>query len=97
MKTALFAVLFGFSFVCFGQTATPIPDTPPAPAKPAAAAPAPASTPAASAPQATVTTKPAVPPKPMSADRKARREEDARHCLDKGTNTEIIKCAEAYL
>ena len=96
MKTALFAVLLGFSFVCFGQTATPIPDTPPAPAKPvkpAAAAPAPA----ASAPQATVTVKPAVPPKPMNAARKARREEDARHCLDKGTNTEIIKCAEAYL
>jgi DNA polymerase-3 subunit gamma/tau len=26
-----------------------------------------------------------------------RRFEDARHCLDKGTNTEVIKCAEAYL
>lgn len=26
-----------------------------------------------------------------------RRFEDARHCLDKGSNTEIIKCAEAYL
>ncbi len=26
-----------------------------------------------------------------------RRFEDARHCLDKGTNLEIIKCAEAYL
>jgi len=25
------------------------------------------------------------------------RQEDARHCLDKPTNTEIIKCAEAYL
>ena len=25
------------------------------------------------------------------------RQEDARHCLDKGSNTEIIKCAEAYL
>ena len=25
------------------------------------------------------------------------RQEDARHCLDKATNTEIIKCAEAYL
>ena len=93
MKTALFAVLLGLSFTSFGQTATPIPDTPPAPAKPAAAAPAPA----ANAPQATVTVKPAVPPKPMSAARKARREEDARHCLDKGSNTEIIKCAEAYL
>jgi hypothetical protein len=27
----------------------------------------------------------------------SRRMEDARHCLDKPTNTEIIKCAEAYL
>ena len=25
------------------------------------------------------------------------RQEDARHCLDKPTNTEIIKCAEVYL
>lgn len=27
----------------------------------------------------------------------AKRQEDARHCLEKATNTEIIKCAEAYL
>ena len=26
-----------------------------------------------------------------------RRQQDARHCLDKTNNTEIIKCAEAYL
>lgn len=26
-----------------------------------------------------------------------KRSEDARACLDKPTNTEIIKCAEAYL
>jgi hypothetical protein len=101
MKTALFAALLGLSSLSFGQTATPIPDTPPAkppaaaPAKPAAAAPAPAT--AAPAPQATVTVKPAVPPKPMNAARKAKRDEDARHCLDKESNTEIIKCAEAYL
>lgn len=36
------------------------------------------------------------PKKPM-AKRHPRRMEDARHCLDKPTNTEIIKCAEAYL
>lgn len=93
MKTAMVAALLGLSSLSFGQTATPIPDTPPA--KPAAAAPAPATS--APAPQATVTVKPAVPPKPMNASRKAKREEDARHCLDKGSNTEIIKCAEAYL
>jgi hypothetical protein len=26
-----------------------------------------------------------------------KRSEDARHCLDRPTNTEIIKCAEEYL
>lgn len=26
-----------------------------------------------------------------------RRTEDARHCLGRSSNTEIIKCAEAYL
>ena len=26
-----------------------------------------------------------------------KRQADARHCLEKGNNTEIIKCAEAYL
>ncbi len=29
--------------------------------------------------------------------RKSRRAEDARHCLEKTSNTEVIKCAEAYL
>ena len=29
--------------------------------------------------------------------RKRRWHEDARHCLDRSTNTEIIKCAEEYL
>ena len=37
--------------------------------------------------------------KPAAMARKPspRRFEDARHCLEKGSNTEIIKCAEAYL
>lgn len=52
--------------------------------KPAAEAPPPQ--PQADAPRVTVTRKP-----------NPRRFEDARHCLDKGTNTEIIKCAEVYL
>ena len=29
--------------------------------------------------------------------RKSRRAEDARHCLEKTSNNEVIKCAEAYL
>ncbi len=65
-----------------GPIATPLPANPPA-----AAAPKPAAAPAA---------KPAA-PKPMTASRKARRAEDARHCLEKATNTDVIKCAEAYL
>ena len=36
-------------------------------------------------------------PKRAAAKKHSRRMEDARHCLDKPTNTEIIKCAEAYL
>jgi hypothetical protein len=39
-------------------------------------------------------------PQPAAVAKKkpsARRFQDARHCLDKGSNTEIIKCAEAYL
>jgi hypothetical protein len=27
----------------------------------------------------------------------SRRTEDARHCLEKASNTEVIKCAEEYL
>jgi hypothetical protein len=27
----------------------------------------------------------------------SKRGQDARHCLEKASNTEIIKCAEAYL
>ena len=59
----------------------------PKPAAAPAAAPAPATTPAAMTTEA---------PKPAPA-RKSRRNEDARHCLDKPDNNAIIKCAEEYL
>ena len=36
-------------------------------------------------------------PKPVAKKVNPWRQEDARHCLEKSTNTEIIKCAEAYL
>jgi hypothetical protein len=98
MKRLALLILIAFSPMALSQdkpaesgpTATPLPATPPA----AAPAPAPA---AASAAAPAPMAKEAKPAAPMSASRKARREEDARHCLDKGTNTEIIKCAEAYL
>ena len=38
--------------------------------------------------------------KPALAKRSSassRRHEDARHCLERPTNVEVIKCAEAYL
>ena len=35
--------------------------------------------------------------KPAAAPRKSRANEDCRFCLEKGSNTEIIKCAEQYL
>lgn len=36
-------------------------------------------------------------PKPAAVAKKSRRSEDARHCLERASNTEIIKCAEEYL
>jgi hypothetical protein len=45
-------------------------------------------------PQAVSEAKPEAKPRPLI---KSRRHEDARHCLERPNNTEIIKCAEAYL
>jgi len=56
--------------------------------KPEAAKPA-AATPEAAKPKAS---KPAA-----MAKKHSRRSEDARQCLERPTNTEIIKCAEEYL
>jgi len=42
--------------------------------------------------------KPAAKPAAKTAVKRHRRwHEDARHCLELPTNTEIIKCAEVYL
>jgi hypothetical protein len=77
--------------------------------KPAAAETAKPAAAEAAKPAAAETAKPAAAqaPKPaaaraaakpvMTGVRKARRDEDARHCLGRSSNTEIIKCAEAYL
>jgi hypothetical protein len=57
--------------------------------------------PAAEAPKAEAPTAQAEAAKPKAARKipvhPSKRQEDARHCLEKGSNTEIIKCAEAYL
>jgi hypothetical protein len=85
MKHILFSALIGFAFCAWAQA-------PKDPAKPA--------------PQA----KDAAKPEPMkeaakpgsskqaAVSKKPRRwNEDARHCLERGSTTEIIKCAEEYL
>jgi hypothetical protein len=61
----------------------------PAPAKDAAK-PDEAAKPAAEAPKSQ-------PKKTAAVAKKSRRQQDARHCLERGSNLEIIKCAEAYL
>ena len=52
--------------------------------------------PAAPAPEKAVEKKE---PAKVATSRKPnpKRQEDARHCLEKPTSTEIIKCAEEYL
>jgi hypothetical protein len=69
----------------------------------AAGAQAPAQKPEAAKPEAA---KPEAPPqqavkpavkKRATIAKRSKRSEDARHCLERGNNTEIIKCAEAYL
>jgi len=70
-------------------------------AKPPAEPPKPASAPAA--PEAPKAEAPKAETPKMEAKARAprkpgpHRQEDARHCLEKASNTEIIKCAEAYL
>ncbi|MBV9192313.1 MAG: hypothetical protein JOZ85_17675 [Betaproteobacteria bacterium] len=66
----------------------------PAPAAPATPA-APAAAPTPETPKAEMAK--ADPAKKAAHKPNPHRQEDARHCLDKATNTEIIKCAEAYL
>ena len=57
----------------------------------------PAAAPEAAKEPAKEAAKPA-PSKSASAPKKgSRRTEDARHCLEKTSNTEVIKCAEEYL
>ena len=48
-------------------------------------------------PQAAKEAKPAAAVASAEGKKSSRRSEDARHCLEKASNTEIIKCAEAYL
>jgi hypothetical protein len=63
----------------------------------AVAAPVAAQTPEPARESATLPATEAKAPAKSTAGRKSRRTEDARHCLQLPSNTEIIICAEAYL
>ena len=82
MKRIIFSVLLAVAFPVFGQ------------AKPEAAKPEakPAAKPEAAKPVEPKAAKPAVARKASP-----KRHEDARQCLERSTNNEIIKCAEEYL
>lgn len=83
MKQILFSVLVGLAFCASAQAPQP-PAKEPAKTEPTKEAAKPAAT--------------KEPAKQAAGPRKPRRwSEDARHCLERGTNTEIIKCAEEYL
>jgi hypothetical protein len=83
MKQILFSALIGLIFSAWAQA-------PKEPAKEPAK-------PAAVQEPMKEAAKPA-PAKQAAAPRKPRRwNEDARHCLERGSNTEIIKCAEEFL
>jgi hypothetical protein len=82
MKQILFSVFVSLAFSVWAQ-APKEPAKEPAKAAPAKEAAKPAGEPTK---QAAVT-----PKKPR------RWNEDARHCLERGSTTEIIKCAEEYL
>ena len=90
MKHIVFLALLATAGAVAAQAPAPAPAAPkPEPIKeqPLQAAPAkPAAAPEAPKAQAA---------KPVKHTN--RRSEDARQCLDKATNTEIIKCAEEYL
>jgi hypothetical protein len=89
MKKIALIAAFALAVPAWAQQATP----PAEPAKPVVAEPA---KPAVEEPaKAAEAQKPKAPRKVPTHP--AKRQEDARHCLEKGSNTEIIKCAEAYL
>jgi hypothetical protein len=106
MKQILFSALIGLAFSVWAQAPQPAAKEPPKPAtqatKPAAQEMKPGAAPEAAKPAAAQEpmkeAAKAAPAKQAAAAKKPRRwNEDARHCLERGTTTEIIKCAEEYL
>jgi hypothetical protein len=82
MKHIIFFAALALSAAAFGQAQTPEPiKAEPIKAGPAKAEPA----------------KPKAAKAAAVAKKNSRRSEDARQCLERPTNSEIIKCAEEYL
>ena len=86
-----------FAAAAFAATAWAQQPAPATPAAPATAPAAPATSAAAPAPEAPKAAVAKAEPAKKAHKPNPHRQEEARHCLDKPTNTEIIKCAEAYL
>jgi predicted flap endonuclease-1-like 5' DNA nuclease len=88
MKQILFSALIAVALCVWAQAPQPAAKDP---AKPSATKDAP------KAEAMKEAAKPA-PSKQAAVSKKPRRwNEDARHCLERGSTTEIIKCAEEYL
>ena len=85
MKRIVLIIGFALAGQAWAQAQKPAAE----PAKPAAAQEAPKAAPEAHAAASKASRK----PNPHNP----KRSEDARHCLDLPSNTEIIKCAEEYL
>ena len=83
MKPILFSVFVALAFSAWAQA-------PKEPAKEPAKE--------AAKPEAVKEAAKPAPSKQAAASKKQRRwNEDARHCLERTSNTEVIKCAEEYL
>lgn len=82
MKHILFLAFAAWALSAWGQAPQPATKEPAKPAAPVKEAAKPVAEPA----------------KQAAASKKPRRwNEDARHCLERASNTEIIKCAEEFL
>jgi hypothetical protein len=87
MKHIVFFAAMALSAAAWAQAPKPEPIQA-EPIKPEAARPQPESAPAV---------KKAAKPAAAMAKKNSRRSEDARQCLERPTNDEIIRCAEEYL
>jgi hypothetical protein len=100
MKQILFSLFIGLASAAWAQAPQPAGKEPAKPAAQETAKPAAPTKEAAKPAPAKEAAKPAgeVAKQAAVTPRKPRRwNEDARHCLERGTTTEIIKCAEEYL